>query len=161
MQQTLTTASASPRKPSHPTRTWLSSDSTFGAEGLRAFIDDLIDARVLDGLSECEADSVAMLVVLDFLKGPHQLAWRIHEWLNGRTPTRDDEDNPWDVCAALGSALKIMLDGLKPLGDPEVDAITADQGEVGLNLVPLLGPPHNPKAISRGRCNTACCLGGE
>jgi hypothetical protein len=53
----------------------------FGAEGLRAFIGDLIDARVFDGLSECDADTVAMLVVLDFLKGPHQLAWRIY--MNG------------------------------------------------------------------------------
>ena len=92
---------------------------------------DMINARVLDRLSECDADTVAMLVVLDFLKGPHQLAWRIHEWLNGHTLSRDDEDNPWAVCAALATALKVMLDGLKPSGDPEIDAITEDQARLG------------------------------
>ena len=107
------------------------SDSIFGAEGLRAFIGSLIDARILDGLSDDDADTVAMLVVLDFTRGPHQLGWRIHEWLNGHTLTREDEGNPWAVCAALASALKVMLDGLKPLGDPEIDAMTEDQARLG------------------------------
>ena len=44
------------------------SDSIFAAEGFRAFTGDLIDARVLDGLSECDADTVAMLVVLDVVQ---------------------------------------------------------------------------------------------
>jgi hypothetical protein len=35
------------------------------------------------------------------------------------------------VCAALVTALKVMLDGLKPLGDPEIDVITEDQARLG------------------------------
>jgi hypothetical protein len=35
------------------------------------------------------------------------------------------------VCAALATALKVMLDRLKPLGDPEIDAITEDQARLG------------------------------
>jgi len=35
------------------------------------------------------------------------------------------------VCAALTTALKVMLDGLKPLEDPEIDVITEDQARLG------------------------------
>jgi hypothetical protein len=74
-------------------------------------------------------NTVSMLAALDFLKGPHQIAWRLHEWLNGHTLTR--ENNPWCVCAALATALKVMLDSLKPLGDPKIDVITEDQARFG------------------------------
>ena len=46
-------------------------------------------------------------------------------------PHGEDEDNPWAVCAALAAALKVMLDGLKPLEDPEIDAISEDQARLG------------------------------
>jgi len=49
--------------------------------------------------------------------------------LNGHTLTR--ENNPWCVCAALATALKVMLDSLKPLGDPKIDVITEDQARFG------------------------------
>jgi hypothetical protein len=106
----------------------------------------------LDGLSEYVANTVSMLAALDFLKGPHQIAWRLHEWLNGHTLTR--ENNPWCVCAALATALKVMLDSLKPLGDPKIDVITEDQrgsAESGS----LLGRHPTPHWVA-GRFRICC-----
>jgi hypothetical protein len=53
-----TTGSAAPQKPSHPTRTWLSRIPSSAQQVSGHFIGDLIDGRVLDGLSECDADTV-------------------------------------------------------------------------------------------------------
>jgi hypothetical protein len=68
-------------------------DSIFGAEGLRAFTQSVIDARILDGLSEHDADTVTMLLILDFTQGPTRMAWRIQDWLNpdGNSVGREDD----------------------------------------------------------------------
>ena len=70
-------------------------ESIFGAEGLRAYVGDLVEARILDGLSEHDANTVSMLVCLDFTKGPEHMAWRVLTGLTrmatlsaGRTKTR-------------------------------------------------------------------------
>lgn len=87
-------------------------DSLFNGEFLRTFIRELVNARVLDGLTERDCNTFAMLVVLDTRLGPSRLAWRIHRWLEGDHLDRNtDSDNPFAVCSALASALKIMLDG--------------------------------------------------
>jgi hypothetical protein len=80
-------------------------ESIFGAEGLRACVGDLVDARILDGLSEHDANTVSMLVCLDFTKGPEHMAWRVTDWLNpdGNSVGREDE-NTWAVAAVLASA---------------------------------------------------------
>jgi hypothetical protein len=85
-------------------------DSIFGADGLRAFTHSLIDARVLDGLSEHDANTVTMLVVLDFPKGPAHMAWRIRDWLNpdGNSVGRED-DNTLAVATVLTLSLGLVL----------------------------------------------------
>jgi hypothetical protein len=50
------------------------SDSIIGADGLRAFVGDLIEARFLDGLSEYDANTVSLLVALDSSRDP--TGWR-------------------------------------------------------------------------------------
>ena len=39
-------------------------------EALRAFVATLADEHVLDGLTDYDADTVALLVSIDFLGGP-------------------------------------------------------------------------------------------
>jgi hypothetical protein len=69
-------------------------ESVFAAEGMRAFAESLISARLLDGLSEHDANTVAMLALLDFTRGPERMAWRLTDWLNpdGNTTGRQDDD---------------------------------------------------------------------
>jgi hypothetical protein len=85
-------------------------DSIFGADGLRAFIGSVIDARLLDGLSDHDANTVALLITLDFPRGPERMAWRITDWLNedGRSVDRKD-DNIEAVAAVLALALALVL----------------------------------------------------
>src|ERR1700682_1935578 len=92
--------SASEQIASDPNMT--ETDSIFGADGLRAFATSVIDARLLDGLSEKDADTVTMLLVLDFSRGPTHMAWRVRDWLNpdGNSVGRED-DNTYAVAAVL------------------------------------------------------------
>jgi hypothetical protein len=54
----------------------------------------VIDARLLDGLSEHDANTVIMLLILDFTQGLERMAWRLTDWLadsrsvDRRTTTR-------------------------------------------------------------------------
>jgi hypothetical protein len=50
----------------------VASDSIFGAEGLRAFVGELIEARFLDGLSEYDANTVSMPLLPDRRHLHHQ-----------------------------------------------------------------------------------------
>lgn len=85
-------------------------ESIFGAEGLRAFTQIVIDARLLDGLSEHDADTASMLLVLDFTQGPERMAWRIRDWLNpdGNSVGRE-ADNTWAVATVLALSLGLVL----------------------------------------------------
>lgn len=87
----------------------METDSIFGADGLRAFTNTLIDARILDGLSEHDANTVMMLLQLDFTRGPQRVAWRLTDWLSDhRTVDRNDDDTN-AVVAVLALALSLML----------------------------------------------------
>lgn len=85
-------------------------DSIFGADGLRALTNTLIDARILDGLSAYDAGTVAMLVQLNFTRGPLRIAWRLTDWLkpDGNSVGRVD-DNTDAVVAALALALGLVM----------------------------------------------------
>ncbi|ETZ58169.1 hypothetical protein L841_0074 [Mycobacterium sp. MAC_080597_8934] len=86
-------------------------DSLFNGQFIRAFVHELVEAKVLDGLSERDCDTFSMLAIINGAQGPAHLAWRIHQWLNGNQLDRNtDEDNPLAVCSALATALKIMID---------------------------------------------------
>lgn len=83
-------------------------DQLCNSGALRLYIKALADERVLAGLSEDDADTVGMLVTLDFLKGPAQIAGRISDWLEGNRFERDDDDT-WAVCAVMAEALTVYL----------------------------------------------------
>ena len=51
----------------------IETDPIYGADGLRAFTQSLIDARMLEGLSEHDADTPMMLFTPDFTRGPERM----------------------------------------------------------------------------------------
>ena len=85
-------------------------DSIYGAEGLRAFATSVIDARLLDGLSEHDADTVTMLALLDFTRGPERMAWRLTDWMSedGNSVGRTDDDTA-AVVAVLALSLGLVM----------------------------------------------------
>jgi hypothetical protein len=84
-------------------------DSIYGADGLRAFTESLIDVRLLDGLSEHDANTVTMLALLDFTRGPERMAWRLTDWLaDSRSVDREDDDTA-AVVAVLALSLGLVM----------------------------------------------------
>lgn len=91
----------------------------FNGEGLRAFTADLIDARALDGLTEHDADWVAMLTCFDFCRGLPRFGWRISDMLKEK-PTFTPKAG-WDnEIGVLRAYVKIFYDLLGPFADAEV-----------------------------------------
>lgn len=87
-----------------------SDDEFVTPEMLMAYIDELREQKVLDGLTEYDGNTVSMLVVLDFIYGgPTRMAKRVVEWLDGEQHGRNT-DSTWGVAAALTAALKVILD---------------------------------------------------
>jgi hypothetical protein len=84
-------------------------DSFMNGDCLCAFIDDLADKRVLDGLTEHDADTVCLLATLDFLRGPQHMAWRIKSWLGDDRGVSREDDDTWAVCAVLAEVLRLYL----------------------------------------------------
>jgi hypothetical protein len=79
------------------------------SEGLMAFAASIAEERLLDGLTDHDANTVIMLSCFDFIKGVRRMAWRITDWMSD-TPSvdRDDED-PDAVVHALAGILTMTL----------------------------------------------------
>ncbi|MBV9515582.1 MAG: hypothetical protein JO280_16325 [Mycobacteriaceae bacterium] len=82
---------------------------------LRAYIQSLVQQRILDGLSERDADTAAGVLAVDFLSGPAQIAGRIRD----RLTSGGDGDDPWAISAVLCEALMVYL---SVLTDPAFQA---------------------------------------
>ena len=87
-------------------------------EGLRAFVGSIVEQRLLDGLTDHDADGVGLLVGLDFFQGPPRLGWRIYSALNDEhSYIREDSDNEVAVIRGLVRIFQMMLGGF--LSDPD------------------------------------------
>ncbi|WP_024445632.1 hypothetical protein [Mycolicibacterium iranicum] len=60
----------------------IAADMPYDAAGLRAFIGGIIDDKLLDGLTEDDANWVGMLAVLDFTRGASRMGWRVGNLLS-------------------------------------------------------------------------------
>ena len=68
-------------------------DGFINAEIYMAFVQHLTECRVLDGLSEHDANTVSMLTLLDVGRGMRHMIWRMTDWLSdNRTVERGDDD---------------------------------------------------------------------
>jgi hypothetical protein len=82
----------------------------FDIEGLRHFVGSIVEERLLDGLTDLDADTVGLLSGVDFFQGPPRLVWRIYSLLNAeRSYTRENADDAVGVIRALVGILHMML----------------------------------------------------
>jgi hypothetical protein len=89
------------------------------SEGLRAYVYSLAEERILDGLSGHDADTVSMLVALDFLKGPPE--WRSGSrsgWTAGVAAPSAPTTTPGGLLRHGGSTVGVSL-GFRRPGFPE------------------------------------------
>lgn len=74
---------------------------------IRALLTNLTSARVLDGLSDHDADTVSLLTVLDFPRGIPHMAWRLTDWLSEKRSVDRPDDNEFAVVSVLARVLAI------------------------------------------------------
>lgn len=75
----------------------LAAELPYNSEGLRAFVGGIIDDKLLDGLTDDDANWVGMLAVLDFTRGAQRMGWRVGNLLSDKP----DVDHPCDSDAAV------------------------------------------------------------
>lgn len=103
--------------------TWAADPAIENHEGLfnggfvRAFATEIADAKILDGLSEKDANAAMGYLVLDCTKGPERLAWRVQDVLNGSDPLGCED--PCAVAAAVAKGLAGMLMAFSLAGTEE------------------------------------------
>ncbi|POX82186.1 hypothetical protein C3477_26905 [Mycobacterium kansasii] len=95
----------------------LASGTDFGAGFLtadivRAFADHLTYERVLDGLSEHDSDTIGLLVLLDLLKGPQRMAWRLTDWLSDDRSVDRNDDDEFAVLSVLARTFSLWCAAL-------------------------------------------------
>lgn len=81
-------------------------DGFMTAEILVAFTEHLAMLRVLDGLTEHDADTVSLLVLLDIIKGVPRMAWRLTDW-TAEDRSVDREDDNQAVVSVLARVLSV------------------------------------------------------
>lgn len=78
-------------------------DGFWTGDMVRAVAADLTAARVLDGLTDHDADTVSMLTILDAPRGFRHMAWRLTNW-----PVDRQDDNEFAVISVLARVLAVM-----------------------------------------------------
>jgi hypothetical protein len=98
------------------------------AQALDGFIDELTHRRVLDRLTEADAETVAGLIVLDFLDGPLKMGRRAEQVLNS-DPAISPFDNLDAAASTLIQAVTIyMIGATAPPGITGPDRFTCPLG---------------------------------
>ena len=103
----------------------------YNDEGIRAFAASVEQLRLLDGLSEYDANTVNLLVTLDFLQGPRRMSWRIWDLLqdNPETPHRDHDNEIAVVHAIVGIVHMVLGAWLEPDPWRMLNRLAADTNE--------------------------------
>lgn len=83
-------------------------DNFINGEIIEALVENLTMVRVLDGLTENDANTVSMLTILDFPRGLPHMAWRITDWLSENRSVSRDDDNEFAVVSVLARIMAIV-----------------------------------------------------
>ncbi|KAA1249806.1 hypothetical protein F0Q45_13050 [Mycobacterium simiae] len=103
----------------------------YNSEGLLAFAAEIAQLKLLDGLSEYDSNTIGFLVLLDFLRGPQRMAWRIYDMLSDspETPARE-HDNEIAVVYSMAGILRMVIGAwLEPDPLRNLKALAADAAE--------------------------------
>jgi len=97
-------------------------EAPYNSPGVRAFSAGLIEKRLLDGLSEADADTVAIFSLLDFTAGLQKMAWRLSDILNIEPTLNWDYDDEIAVARRLTRILYLFLGSIQGVED-EAEAL--------------------------------------
>jgi hypothetical protein len=100
----------------------------FDAEGLSSFVERIAARRLLDALSDRDADWVSMILMLDFPEGPAALAIRVRDCLATAAWNNQRDRRASAIACALTGALHAMTDVSVHVGGTEGDETTTVSG---------------------------------
>jgi hypothetical protein len=86
-------------------------------EGVRAFSAGLVEKRLLDGLSESDADTAAVMLLFDFPRGIDRMGWRIADVLSANPTVKWDYDDEIAVARTLTNVLYLLLGVIQGVDD--------------------------------------------
>ncbi|WP_304106389.1 hypothetical protein [Mycolicibacterium bacteremicum] len=103
----------------------------YNADGIRAFAKTVEQLRLLDGLTDYDANTVSLLVALDFIQGPRRMAWRVWDMLTDapQTPHRDHDDEIAVVHTMVGILHMVIGAWLPPDPWRVLNRLAADTNE--------------------------------
>lgn len=81
----------------------------YDSGGLRAFATTIAADRLLDGLTDRDADTVAMLTMIDFSGGLRRMAWRVADLLSDKPSFTRDYDRKLAVVHAQVAIFEMVL----------------------------------------------------
>jgi len=93
----------------------------YNAEGLQAFAAGFVEKRLLDDLTEADADTVAMISLLDYTAGLQKMAWRISDICSPEPTVQWEYHNEVAVVRRLAYILYLFLGAIQgDCGDNEM-----------------------------------------
>lgn len=82
-------------------------DGFWTGEMVIALAENLTAARVLDGLTDHDANTVSMLTILDVARGFRHMVWRMTDWLSDKRTVDRQDDNEGAVISVLARVLAV------------------------------------------------------
>ena len=83
-------------------------DNFIDGDMVKALAVNLTTARVLDGLTDHDANTVAMLTILDFPRGIVHMIWRLKDWTSENRSVDIRDDDEFAVVSVLARVLAIV-----------------------------------------------------
>jgi hypothetical protein len=88
---------------------------------LRAFAATIVEDRLLDDLTDRDADTVAMFCLLDFTQGAARMAWRLGDMGSKRPTVQHEYDRELAAIHATARIFQTLLAEL--LAGEEIDGL--------------------------------------
>lgn len=106
-------------------------DGFWTGEMVIALAENLAAARVLDGLTDHDANTIAMLTILDAPRGFRHMAWRLTDWLSDKRSVDIDDENEFAVVSVLARVLALTAAALVGEEFEQAQRIYPDGAEGG------------------------------
>jgi len=88
----------------------VSAELPYNSEGIVALAESITELRLLEDLTEGDADWTAMLASFDFCRGLRRMAWRIGDLSSAELTTRHEPANPFAVVDAYCGIFRMVLE---------------------------------------------------
>lgn len=94
----------------------LAAEPPYNSEGLRVMAHGIAEEKLLDGLTEEDANWAGMLALLDFTRGLERMGWRVGNLLSDKPAVEHECDSEAGVIRAYVGILHWIMGGFVEAG---------------------------------------------